>query len=283
MRALGLILYLVGLFATPAPQDSQLSLTGQNTTLRERAYTAAKPKAKYYGGPLIGTVKVFLIYWGGKTKITDYGKLEPFYKQLVSSPYLDWLKEYNTPDTKFTKGSYSGSYDYSTGLKGSITDDQIRIGLKTLFDNKIIKPTSNTYFAIHFAPGIFITQSEGVSCVDYCAYHSSFAYEKMKVLYGIIPSFKGTGCAKGCGGSPKEFDNVCATASHELVETMTDPLIAEATSNGYPLGWYDPIYGEIGDYCNQQQQMLSWSSGGKKFSIIVQPIWSNARGKCVSQ
>src|SRR5205807_10140577 len=94
----------------------------------------------------------------------------------------------------------------------------------------------NTLYMSHFPPRQKIKAAgTGLSCLDFCAYHASF---KGAFCFGVMPDQgKGSGCDKGCGNGPA-FDNLTASASHEIIETVTDPQNAPSiTKAGPPLGW----------------------------------------------
>ena len=56
-----------------------------------------------------------------------------------------------------------------------------------------------------------------------------------------------------------------STSSHELCESITDPVLGE--------GWYDDTNGEIGDICAWQTRQLG--------SYTVQLEWSNRQNACI--
>jgi hypothetical protein len=68
-------------------------------------------------------------------------------------------------------------------------------------------------------------------------------------------------------------------ASHELIETVTDPDVGLATVNGPPLTWYNNTYGEIGDICNGTTARVV---GGDSNTYFVQQEWSNAERLCLA-
>ena len=95
-------------------------------------------------------------------------------------------------------------------------------------------PDGNTLYAVHFAPGINITGSDGSkSCQVFCAYHGSYSKNGTNVYYSIVPD-QGGSCAGGCGNDPSTFNNTTSVASHELVEATTDADVAQNN-----LAWYD--------------------------------------------
>lgn len=87
----------------------------------------------------------------------------------------------------------------------------------------------------------------------------------------------GSGCAVGCGASTT-FGNYTSVSSHELVEAMTDADVGIATTIAFPLAWYDPNHGEIGDICNQQQ--ASYTANGTTYTVQLE--FSNSANNCVA-
>src|SRR5262249_10357507 len=109
----------------------------------------------YCGGPVISNVKVFTIFWGSSVNYAS--QLNSFYTGVTNSPYFDWLNEYNTTSQSIGRGSFAGSYNYTTGATGTVTDAQVQSAIKNLISTgKIPAPDANTYYAVHFAPGINI-------------------------------------------------------------------------------------------------------------------------------
>ena len=145
-------------------------------------------------------------------------------------------------------------------------------------------PDLNTYYAIHFAPGITIDDGSGaLSCQIFCAYHGTLRNPTSNsasvpyIYYGIMPDMGG-GCASGCGSSTT-FNNLCSVSSHELAEMITDPAVGLAFSLAAPLAWYDNTNGEVADICNGQQGTTIGSDGATYF---IQKQWSNKAGVCLA-
>lgn len=173
-------------------------------------------KLTYNGGPVIANVEVFVIYWGGKAKVAYSGsKIESFYAGVTNSAWFDSMAQYSTSTTTIGRGSFIGSYDYPAGATGSITDSSIQSAIKSLASSgKIPKPNANSYYAIHFAPGIDITNSQGdASCQVFCAYHGTIAGPTSSgyYYYGIMPD-QGGNCAGGCGKDSNPFNNLCSVS-----------------------------------------------------------------------
>ncbi|KAJ3063329.1 hypothetical protein HDU99_004877 [Rhizoclosmatium hyalinum] len=138
---------------------------------------------------------------------------------------------------------------FSVAAAKSSLDDvkDIQPFLINLIKTGQIKPTANTYYPIHFAPGISITQ--------------------------------GGSCAGGCGSNPSTVNNMFSVASHELAEAATDAAVGVSTTIGSPLAWYDQTNGENGDICNAQQ---GTTVGGDGVTYVVQKTWSNSDNACMA-
>ena len=275
---------------TRAPQTPQTSIPASgelikiarlatNSTSPKAAATAA-PKLIYYGGPVIANVKVITIWWGGVSKVQYASQLEKFYAGVTKSNWFRIFSEQSTTSTKIGMGSWVKSFSDSTAPTGTVTDTQIQSRLKALISNgSVPAPDANTYYAIHFAPGITIKDGTDISCQQFCAYHGTIAYSVSVpyIYYGIMPD-QGGSCASGCGSNSNRFNNLCSVSSHELGEMVTDPAVGLATSLASPLAWYDPNNGENGDICNAQQGTTVGSDG---VAYTVQAMWSNKANACL--
>ncbi len=236
----------------------------------------AAPQLQYYGGPLLGNVKIQLVYWNKDVAYQD--RLPGFFSYITQSPYFDWLKEYNSPATTIGRGSYIGSFvdDVAIPQSSQIEDADIQTELSNLIaKNKVPQPDANTLYMVYFPPGLNIDQGGQGSCQVFCAYHNTFMNNGTQIQYGVIPD-QGGNCAGGCGGDPDQFNNETSVSSHEMTESVTDPAVGLMTGNtpGAPMGWYDSNYGEIGDICNAVQAKVG--------AYTVQREWSNSRGLCVA-
>ncbi|ORY44535.1 ADP-ribosylglycohydrolase [Rhizoclosmatium globosum] len=219
---------------------------------------AASAHLTYYGGPVIPNVEVHPIFYGN----ANYqSQTNAFYAGVVQSSWYDVLAQYNV---------YRGSAvpGFSVSATKTALDDvnDIHPFLTNLISTGQIKPTANTYYPIHFAPGISITQ------VEVLLAPSSYLY------YGVIPD-QGGSCAGGCGSNPSTVNNMFSVASHELAEAATDAAVGVATVIGSPLAWYDQTNGENGDICNAQQ---GTTVGGDGVTYVVQKTWSNSDNACVA-
>ncbi len=226
---------------------------------------AAPPQANlsYRGGPLLQKAAVFTIFWGAQWQSSAtaqplMAKLNQFFSDIVASPLIDQLAEYNAPGKAIGHGSFIGTR-IVTALApvGSVTDSEVRGALTAWIKAKVVpRNTRNTLYFIFLEPGIVSIMGGSKSCQNYCGYHDRAG----SVYYAVMPYPSCSGCLGGLAA----FDALTATSSHELCEAITDPVPGK--------GWYDDRNGEIGDIC-------AWNFK-KVAGYTVQLEWSNAKGKC---
>jgi hypothetical protein len=261
------------------------------------ARVTANANLVYYGGRVISNVKVYQVSWGPNVDPTLKSALAGFYTAITGGAYFDWLGEYDTAgkngqdgqpgsNQHIRRGTFGAAYTITPAAQGtSITDDQIQQELLAQIGaGKLPQPdvdgagNVNAIYMIDFPPGMTITGpgGAGVSCQQFCAYHSTALVGGKGVPYGVLPDLGGP-CAGGCGQNPTQVNNATSVHSHELVEAVTDAEAGLGGQNvGRPLAWYDATQGngEIGDICNGQQAQLG--------SYTVQTEWSNAAGGCIA-
>jgi hypothetical protein len=268
--------------ATTPAGHVHLMLTDQERELKGLNFQPERVSARtlrYYGGPVVQNVAVHPVYWN--SSVQNQSSLSAFYSALVKSTEMTFLSQYDTtsPAQTIGNGTFTAAHVASqTGT--SVTDTEVQSFLTSAFTaGTLPKPTSNTYYPVHFPSGVSISDGSGnTSCVQFCAYHGTGTYNGQDFYYGVLPDLSQSGCAGGCGGSTV-VNNETSVASHEFAETVTDPAIGLATTYGPPLGWYNANYGEIGDICNGQQTTAVLGDGK---SYTVQKLWSNKNSACVT-
>jgi hypothetical protein len=257
----------------------------------------------YFGGRIVSNIQVVQVIYGAGSYIpgvlsTATPSMASFYQGVLNSAYVDWLTEYNSntqplPNSNQTLGR--GSFGQQVTITPSaanngtvIDDDQIQAEISAqIAAGTLPAPThdgagnNNTYYAMFFPHGKTITLGGATSCQVFCAYHGTIANAggQGEIYYGVHPDFQvGSGCENGCGAATTEFGNYTQVASHELIETMTDPEIGIATVLGPPLAWLDPVFSEIGDICNDQNGHVV---GGDGVTYDVQTEFSNSINDCI--
>jgi hypothetical protein len=257
------------------------------------AAKAPGPLLTYDGGPVLQGVEVWAVFWGPNVVTETVSHMPDFLRSVSGdNPYMGMLSEYDsvTPAQDIDYGSFKGSVvDEDAPIPaGVLTDLQIQAELSRLIDIGML-PANNgkNLFFVFFPPNLSI-QSNGLSCVDFCAYHSTFQRNGNDILnaaynvyYGVMPDFTTGGCENppgqtsgGCGFHASNLENLESATTHELVEAITDAAVG-TSFNGFvaPLAWYDTINGEIGDIC-------AFFPDGKTNGQVVQLEWSDEDRGC---
>lgn len=199
--------------------------------------SSAQPHS-WNGGEVISAPRVVAIYWGTQAP-GHQSALDGFYSQIMSSTYLDWLADYSTPQQTIGRGTFGGSFAILPSDARSV--DTISIARE--IDGQILAgaipfPTADTIYMVHFGPAM--TPTMGTSILGYtiganvgtgfCAYHYT-----ARVQVPIVPPFWfGYGPKLRIAVIPtvstipicnplNTLDDATHLASHELVETITDP------------------------------------------------------------
>ena len=254
---------------------------------------ASSKTLAYFGGPVVKNIKVIQVLYGSGTyqsfvQGTGSGTMAAFYGGVVGSPYFTWLNgDYGSGSGKTTQtignGSFAGQVSITPAASRNgttITDAQVQAELAAQISaGHLAAPNANTYYAVFFPKGKKISQGGSSSCVSggFCAYHGTVVGSSATWTYGVHhDNSSGSGCDSGCGSSTA-FKNMSSVASHELIETVTDPDVGIATTYASPLAWYNKTYGEIGDICNAQQGSVLGTDG---VTYTVQTEWSNSKSAC---
>ena len=254
----------------------------------------------YHTGPIIPNVHVIQVLYGSGTYLPEVtSSMRQFYGDVTNSAYLDWLTEYDLTGTapqSIGRGNVAGAAITITpsaaNSGATITSNQVKLELAAQVNAKALPaPNGNTLFMVHFPRGVTITNGTLRSCdpnftnqpgiVYYCGYHDSTTDAAGDPLYfAVLPDFgPGSGCDYAttpsahtpCGTNPANFDNLTAIASHELLESITDPNLN---------AWFEDFTGqEIADICERQYATVNDPSGTWR----VQLAWSNAQQACVSK
>ena len=268
------------------------------------------PKLAYFDGPIIQSPVVVPVFWNSTVNAQVQASMSQFYADAMASTYWQWLWEYDSLGLTGGSGqvivpgiALPGVVIIPTlcpagsGTNCRITDTQLQaelnrqIGLGIL-PEPVLDCTGNveTVYMVSFPPNVSLTGPDGAgsSCANggFCAYHNTgtVGATATPLIYGALMDEFSGGCAMGCGTNATPLENVTDTASHELVEAVTDPDIGLDTGAGYqkPAGWGDnnDECGEIADICDDDSKGDTITVGGRTWT--VQEVWSNAQTKCTS-
>jgi len=230
-----------------------------------------QPHLKYNGGPLIDNVEVFTIFWGSawqkQPALANLSqRVNDFFKFILTSPLIDQLAEYDTPNHSIGHGKLVGTKTLGSSEPDPVIDDSaIQTNLQKWIASEpgFPQPNANSLYFIYFPPGTVITLDADSSCQQFGGYHEHIGG---KIFYAVEPF------CMADSGSLSQLDFFTLTSSHELCEAITDPIPGQ--------GWYwfrdQKHQGEIGDICesvpNAEERMGAF---------LVQREWSNHLKRCV--
>jgi len=254
---------------------------------REKARSStATAHLGYWGGRLVRNAHVVVVLWGSGRFATGVNtasapNVSSFFGGVLQSPYVDWLREYNTKLDSIGRGGFVKKYAITPAAKnnGTRIDDRTNIRVELLAQlraHHLPGPDANTIYALFFRSGQIVTQGGLDSATGFCAYHGTAKWSaSLNVRYLVLPA---TATGSHCGPAAG-FGNLTIAASHEVAETITDPDVGLATRLAPPLSWYDPVQGEIADIC-QGRTVVVRAGDGRNY--VVQKLWSNRRRACVA-
>jgi hypothetical protein len=235
----------------------------------------------YYGGPVIGRVKVNLVFWGDGVAPKTQAQLEAFYRGIVDSTYIDQLSEYATNiragDGREGTGQTIGRGSLGAALTIAPVNKNTRLTQADLEQELeaqirsggLPKPDGDSLYMIHFPDGYRISISFGESCSAWFADHEVYRSKNAgNVAYAVFP------CESG---DSNNFANLTFAASHELAEAITDPLSPlRGEPLAFPVGWLRGDGEEVGDLCTGTPS--TFTDGGVSYS--VNPLWLNSMHAC---
>lgn len=286
------------------------------------------PNLHYWGGPVVTSAQVASVLWGasgtyipevaGAPGATDINTAT---QAMLSSEWAQGLSEFSpSPTMRIGLGTATGRTSIVPSAVASVTtiDDQtIQDELISQINSRHLgAPTANTIYALYFPSGTLICDAaqqqpgQPMPCSNnaFCAYHgaTTATVNNIHALY-IVQPFANDGWMDGCANTRKpasgwgSSQRAAATEtvlSHEVSETITDPMVSLAPTDAPPLGWYSDVTssvdptakanasGEVGDLCQSRGGYWTWpidsvaytDAAGVHFS--VQQYWSNRYKAC---
>lgn len=199
-----------------------------------------------------------------------------------SAPYK---QTFGSAQTVTDTSAYPGTgCSLAPGMTGCVSDASIQTEIsKLIATGKLPSPTApgsgKTPIFFVITPVDVNVCTTTSQCVNnsFCAYHSYFTSGGHDVLYASVPfSVFANNNTKGCqtdgnqvyetpvGSSGDEAYNVADDLSHELSETITDPLIN---------AWYSKNGLEVGDLCEAYAATANTSKGYSPYAY--QPAVGN--------
>src|SRR3989475_12788389 len=140
----------------------------------EAAAPADRPHLSYRGGPLLAAAEVFLFFWGDTWQLsTQYQlvqQLNDFFVFVLTSPLIDQLSEYSTPDFAITHGSRTGAIALTTAPPPSVQDADIQRLVQEEIPSEPAgsRPTGHPLYLVFLPPGVAVGLDGGSSVVSLC-------------------------------------------------------------------------------------------------------------------
>jgi hypothetical protein len=221
--------------------------------------TPVYPTLQSFGQPILTTVSLVTVTFKGWT---GEASAQAYDDAILKSAWLQAVAgEYG-----FTGGTHVGSFSLDETAPTTIDDGEMAgfIGKHIAAGTLPAAPAGVTdyVYMLYFPSNTSITEGGGKSCKDFGGYHSAGPVPGMPgvaVTYAVIPDCK----------SALETQYA---ASHELIETITDP-----TQKGWhmfscpwteAMGYASNSLVEVGDLCGS----LGWKEGAYNY----QRSWSKA-------
>lgn len=242
------------------------------------ASQAAHANLTYGGGPVMtGTTNVYVIFWEPTFNVAvRYNDLIlRFFNDVGDSSLYHVANQYHQAN---------GAHSEKAVLAGSWIDTRPYPSLP-LLDNAIQSEVThaqhvqswhssmhNVFFVFTEAGANVCMDSSHSQCVTnaFCAYHSNFGH----TIYATMPYDASFACDPNASPNHNDADQDISGASHELLESVTDPLGD---------GWIDTAGNEVADKCatqfgprNQQEADVVWNG----HAYLVQKEWDNQTHSC---
>lgn len=233
---------------------------------------AASLPITYHGGPVMASVNVYLIWYGTWTN-TQMNLATTFLNNIASNSWFKSELTYNT-FTVMVKGSYVDKYSLGKSLNdGNI----VQIVTGALSSKKLPTDSNGIYFVLTSQD-----VAQGQFCSSYCGYHNYAQYKGLAIKYSFVGN--SARCISACAAqsvSPNGdagLDGTLNVVAHELVETMSDPLLN---------AWYDANGWENADKCAWQFGTTSRLPSGARYNVamgnlkfLLQMNWNRQKQTC---
>ena len=170
--------------AAPArPRASYLPVARSPLPAQRHAATSAQ--LDYYGGHVLSHVKVDLVVWdtwsyGKSVPLTGTRSIASFLGGITTSPYLDWLSEYDTPTQHIKRGTLERVYTVHPPAAANgttVSDTAVADGLRAMIaDGRLPRPSTNRLYVVLLRSGQTVFTPDGNSRSNFCAYHDAASF-----------------------------------------------------------------------------------------------------------
>jgi len=251
----------------------------------------------YYGGPLIETPTIYIIWYGnwaqnnGSDNSAAQGLVRTWANSIGGTPYYQLNKSlsiggYQISGNVLFGGDVHDRSTGSTGYKTGLTDADITsiVGRNIVTGSGSLPSDPNgVYFVVTSSD---VNETSGF-CAQYCGWHTSDVINGQNVRYSFVGNAQR--CLSACAEQTKSpngipgIDAAISVLSHELEEANTDPDInAWLDSRGYENA--DKCAWTFGHYQKQDPVTGAWynmSFGGKNWLIQRNILRTNSGFFCM--
>ena len=254
--------------ATTGSTATSSSTSGVGGAIPYPAPHPAAPQAISEMGPIMTTPKIVVITFNGDSLQSS---IDGWVTQLVNATAY-----WSGATAEYGVGVLSASapQHMSDTLPATLMDSDVQTWLigKINAGAGFPQPDGNTVYAIFYPATTNVSDGSGTTCQQFQGYHSDFFVSAGKyVSYAVI------GRCPPPVPSVTTLDNLTAEASHEIIESATDPLPQDKPAfikvDPDHQGWLLVSgAGEIGDLCAPFPGVFYDPPG---ITNLVQRVWSN--------
>ena len=230
------------------------------------------------GGPVLASPKVYAIYWGpsGDFPSDLQAGMTSLITSLDGSSYLAVLDPYVGGHAQV---SYAGTFEDGASRPPPHASEPVLVHevAKVLHAHGKAPDPQGVYL-------VFGSQTSSRIDPGYCGRHDTGWIDGQRIVTMFIPEVGTYACDLPPGGSGEPYSfwtqAVASTVTHELAESMTDPVPGTGWVGKSDQGPADQFW-EIGDRC-QFGPLIAVRLVGPSATWPLQPLWSNGRGCEVS-
>ena len=262
------------------------------------------PLVYHSGGSIMSTTVVYAILWvpstlqtgvatgvTGKYPSTQVLALADYMGHGLGSNNTQYYQTTSSTTYVQNKGGLGGFYVDTNPYPASgctdtatpgacVTDAQVQTEISNVMSTNGWTPGINKIFMLFTSYGEGSCFGSSCSYTSFCAYHSYFGSTSSPVIYANIPYGVPALCQVSGTPAPSgdaTADTAASAASHELTESITDPLLN---------AWYTAQGNEIGDLCAYNYGTNRWDSGNANQMwngdfYELQMEFDNLTGTCV--
>jgi hypothetical protein len=253
----------------------------------EASHTSPPPLV-FGGAPLLTAPEIVTVTFAGDP---NAAALEAFDDDIVTSSWWSSVTAgfCDQSGTCIGKGSSGGHVRLAMAAAASYSDSTVG-GASTVqaliagqIQQGILPPATPNSLYVLYVPGsslITLTEVNGqvvTTCAQFSGYHNAITIGlPSPIPYAVVQE-----CAPAAGSTLTPFEAITLTASHEILEGVSDP-IQTGTTSGYALDPTNPAAlpwalftgGEAGDLCEDPMGLGQERTTADSYT--VQRMWSNA-------